>query len=297
VEYVEGTDIADLRRAVADAGYKLGAEAQTLEDVTIAAQREIQGLRNRLIVAVVLGALVMALMWAPAFVGKPYLLWVLATPVQFWAGWRFYQGTWGALKHRTADMNTLIATGTSAAYFYSAVAVLFPALFTAGGIKPSLYFDTSAMIIALILLGRFLEARAKGQTSEAIKKLIGLKPKTAVVIRNGKETQVLVDDVQVGDLILVRPGERVPVDGIVRKGYSSIDESMITGESMPVEKKAGDEVIGGTINKTGSFNLRQPRWARILPWLGLSAWWRRPRAVRRLSSVWLMSSPATSCRQ
>ncbi len=253
VEYVAGTDVANLRRAVEDAGYKLGSEAQTLEDVTIAAQRELRGVRNRFIVAAVLAAIIMALMWAPEFVGKMYLLWALATPVQFWAGWRFYRGAWGALKHRTADMNTLIATGTSAAYFYSMVALLFPALFTVGGIEPSLYFDTSAMIIALILLGRFLEARARGQTSAAIKKLIGLKPKTAIIIRDGKEREILVDDVQLGDLILVRPGERVPVDGVVRQGYSSLDESMITGESMPVEKKVGDEVIGGTINKTGSF--------------------------------------------
>jgi len=253
VEYMEGTDIARLRRVVEDAGYKLGSEAQTLEDVTIAAQRELRGVRNRFIVAAVLAALVMALMWAPEFVGKPYLLWALATPVQFWAGWRFYRGAWGALRHKTADMNTLIATGTSAAYFYSMVAVLLPKLFAGAGIELGLYFDTSAMIIALVLLGRFLEARARGQTSEAIKKLIGLKPKTAIVIRDGEEREILVDDVQLGDLILVRPGERVPVDGVVRQGYSSIDESMITGESIPVDKKLGDEVIGGTINKTGSF--------------------------------------------
>ena len=160
-------------------------------------------------------------MWTPSFAGKPYLLWALATPVQFWAGWRFYRGAWGALRHRTADMNTLIAVGTSAAYLYSVVAVLFPGLFTAGGLEPDLYFDTSAMIIALILLGRFLEARARGQTSEAIKKLIGMQPKTALVIRDGKEMEIPVEDVQVGDLILVRPGERVPVDGIIREGYSS----------------------------------------------------------------------------
>jgi len=145
-------------------------------------------------------------------------------------------------------MNTLIAVGTSAAYFYSLVAVIFPGLFVAAGREAHLYFDTSAMIITLILVGRFLEARARGQTSEAIKKLIGLKPKTALVTRDGKEVEI-----PVGDLILVRPGERVPVDGIVRQGYSSIDESMITGESIPVEKKVGDPVIGATINKTGSF--------------------------------------------
>ena len=253
VEYIEGTDIADLRRAVKDAGYELGSETETLEDVTAAAQRELRGVRNRLIFAAILALSIMVLMWAPSFVGKPYLLWVLATPVQFWAGWRFYRGAWGALRHKTADMNTLIAVGTSAAYLYSMVAVLFPGLFAAGGLEPHLYFDTSAMIIALILLGRFLEARARGQTSEAIKKLIGMQPKTASVIRDGEEMEIPVDDVQGGDLILVRPGERVPVDGIVRQGYSSIDESMITGESIPVEKKIGDEVIGATINKTGSF--------------------------------------------
>ena len=259
VEYTGGTDIARLRRAVEDAGYKLGLEAETLADVITAARQELRGIRNRFIVAVVFAALVMALMWAPEFAGKPYLLWALATPVQFWAGWRFYRGAWGALKHKTADMNTLIAVGTSAAYFYSMVAVLFPALFTINGMEPDLYFDTSAMIIALILLGRFLEARAKEQTSEAIKKLIGLRPKTALVIRDGKEREIPVDDVQLGDLVLVRPGERVPVDGVVRHGYSSIDESMITGESMPVEKKVGDRVIGGTINKTGSFQFEATR--------------------------------------
>ena len=255
VEYVEGTELGALRQAVKEAGYKLGSEAETLEDVTTAAQREIRTVRNRLILAAVLASTIMALMWTPFFEGKAYLLWALATPVQFWAGWRFYRGTWGALRHRTANMNTLIAVGTSAAYLYSMIAVLFPRLFTAGGLEPHLYFDTSAMIITLILLGRFLEARARGQTSEAIKKLIGMQPKTALVIRDGEEGEVPIEDVQVSDLVLVRPGERVPVDGIIRLGYSSTDESMITGESIPVEKKVGDKVIGATINKTGSFQL------------------------------------------
>jgi len=253
VEYTEGTDIADLRQAVKEAGYTLGSEAETLEDVTTAAKRETRTVRNRLILATALAVPIFALMWLPDFAGKVYLLWALATPVQFWAGWRFYRGAWGALRHRTADMNTLIAVGTSAAYFYSVVAILFPGLFVAAGRGADVYFDTAAMIIALILLGRFLEARARGQTSEAIKKLVGLQPKTALVIRDGEETEIPVEDVQVGDLILVRPGERVPVDGIIRQGYSSIDESMITGESIPVEKKVGDEVISATINKTGSF--------------------------------------------
>jgi len=258
--------VADMRRAVEGAGYGLGSEAATLEDVTTASQREIRGLRNRFIIALVLAVVIMGLSMGPDFPWKPYLLWALATPVQFWIGWRFYKGMWGALKHKTADMNTLIAVGTSAAYLYSMVAVLAPGLFAAADIELGLYFDTSSMIIALILLGRFLESRAKGQTSEAIKKLIGLKPKIAIVIRDGKEIELSVEAVQLGDLILVRPGERVPVDGIARQGYSSIDESMITGESIPVDKKVGDAVIGGTINRMGSFNLRQPGWARIPPW-------------------------------
>jgi Cu+-exporting ATPase len=259
VEYLEGTEFADLRRAVKDAGYELGGEAETLEDVTTASAREIKKVRDRFIFAAVLGVIIMTMMFTPHFTGMEYLLWVLATPVQFWAGLRFYKGAWGAIKHRRADMNTLIAVGTSAAYFYSVVAVLFPSLLTIGGTAPSLYFDTSAMIIAFILLGRYLEARAKGQTSAAIKNLIGLQPKTALVVRKGKELEIPIEDVQVGDIILVRPGERVPVDGIIRQGSPSIDESMVTGESLPVEKKEGDEVIGATINKTGSFQFEATR--------------------------------------
>jgi Cu+-exporting ATPase len=262
VEYAEGVRVADMQRAVHEAGYELGPEAETLKDVTTASQRDLRGVRNRLILAIVLGLLIMILGFVPTLMTQPYmpyLLWLLATPVQFWAGGRFYRGAWGALRHRTADMNTLIAVGTSAAYFYSMVAVLFSGLFTAAGLVPHLYFDTSALIIALILLGRYLETRAKGQTSEAIKKLIGLNPKTAVVVRDGEEKEVSVEEVQVGDIIVVRPGERIPVDGIVRQGYSSVDESMITGESIPVDKKVGDEVIGATINKTGSFQFEATR--------------------------------------
>ncbi len=253
VDYLEGTSAADMRRAVQDAGYQLGPEAQALEDVTSAAQHEIRAVRDKFIIAVVLAAAIMILGFVPTFTGRPYLMWALATPVQFWAGLRFYRGAWGALKHKTSDMNTLIAVGTSVAYFYSMMAVVAPGLFTTDILEPHLYFDTSAMIIALILLGRFLEARARGQTSEAIKKLIGMQPKRALVIREGQQQEIPVEDVRAGDLIMVRPGERIPADGIVSEGYSSVDESMITGESIPVEKKTGDEVIGATINKTGSF--------------------------------------------
>lgn len=262
VEYTEDVKVSDLRKAVKDAGYELGPEAETLEDVTTASQRELRAVRNRFIVAAVLGSLVMVLGFVPVLMMQPYtpyLLWALATPVQFWAGLRFYRGAWGALRHRTADMNTLIAVGTSAAYFYSVVAALFPGIFTAAGMEAHLYFDTSAMIIVLILLGRYLETRAKGQTSEAIRKLIGLNPKAAVVIRDGQEREIPVEDVIIGDIIVVRPGERIPVDGIVRQGYSSVDESMLTGESIPVEKKVADEVIGATINKTGSFQFEATR--------------------------------------
>jgi len=259
VEYVEGTDMAEIRHAVEKAGYKLFSETATLEDVTIAGEQEIRGLRNRFFFAFVLAVVIMALSMGRDFLGKSYLLWALATPVQFWTGWRFYKGAWGALRHKTADMNTLIAVGTSAAYFYSMAAVIAPNLFAVADIELGLYFDTSSMIIALILMGKFLEARAKGQTSEAIKRLIGLRPRTAIVIRDGKETEISVEGVQVGDLILVRPGERIPVDGILRRGYSSVDESMITGESIPVDKKVGDMVIGGTINKMGSFQFEAIR--------------------------------------
>ena len=259
IEYLEGVQVTEFRQAVRDAGYELGEETEGLEDVTTAAQREIKVIRDRFIVAAVLAVTIMTLMWVPAFTSRQYLLWVLATPVQFWAGWRFYRGAWGALKHRTADMNTLVVVGTSAAYFYSIVAVVFPSVFTSGGLEANIYFDTSAMIVALILLGRFLEARAKGRTSEAIKKLIGIQPKTASILRNGKEIQIAIDEVQVGDIIIVRPGERIPVDGIVQQGQSSVDESMVTGESLPVTKGEGDEVIGATINKTGSFRFEATR--------------------------------------
>ena len=259
VEYLESTTYAEMKKAVEDAGYELGKELKALEDVSETSQREIGKLRTRLIIAAAFTIPILVNMIAELFnvtiefPGKNLLLWALATPVQFWAGWRFYKGAWGALRHRTTDMNTLIAVGTSAAYLYSVIAVLFPGLFTSSGMTAHVYFDTSSAIITLILLGRYLEARAKGQTSEAIKKLIGLQPKTAIVIRDGQEQQIPIEDVLVGDLVLVRPGERVPVDGTIREGYSSLDESMITGESIPVEKKTGDEVIGATINKTGSF--------------------------------------------
>ena len=258
VEYVEGTDTGLMRRAVADAGYHLGAELTEISQLQTSTQDEATHIRNLFIFSLVVAAIIMALSMTPSldFIFKPYLLWLLATPVQFWAGLRFYKGAWGALKHRTADMNTLIAVGTSAAYLYSVAVILFPDFFAQAGVGHTLYFDTSSMIIALILMGRYLEAKAKGQTSEAIKKLIGLRPRTATVIRDGRETKLNIEDVIVDDIVVVRPGEQVPVDGIVIEGNSTIDESMLTGESIPVDKKPGDTVIGATLNRMGSFQFR-----------------------------------------
>lgn len=266
VEYLPSeTSLKEIKRAIESSGHKVleFAPSEEVEDPErLIREREYKKLKIKFIAGLFLGLLVFLgssrhwFPWIPSFLGNFYVLWALATPVQFWIGWQFYKGAWGAFKHRNAEMNTLIAVGTSAAYLYSVTATLFPSFFEAGGIKPAVYFDTSALIIVLILLGRLLEARAKGQTSEAIKKLMGLSPKTARIMREGKEIDIPVEEVLVGDTIIVRPGEKIPVDGIVKDGKSAVDESMITGESIPVKKKAGDEVIGATINKTGSFKFQ-----------------------------------------
>jgi len=188
--------------------------------------------------------------------------WALATPVQFWAGWQFYHGALAAARHRTTNMSTLIAVGTSAAYFASVLAVIAPGFFEATGGKADLYFDTAATIIALILLGRYLEVRAKGQTGEAIKRLLGLRPKTARVVRDGEELDIPIDEVVVGDVVIVRPGEKVPVDGVVVEGASAVDESMLTGESIPLEKGPDAPVFGATLNKTGTFRFRATKVGR-----------------------------------
>ena len=195
-------------------------------------------------------------MFLPEWMHNGYFLWALASIVQFWVGWQFYTTAWSALKHGTTTMNTLVAMGSSAAYLYSVLGVLFPAFFEHQGLGEPMYFDSAAFIITLILFGRLLEARAKGQTGAAIRALIGLQPKTARVVRDGAETDVPVDQVLVGDVVVVRPGEKVPVDGVVEDGFSPVDESMLTGEPIPVTKRAGDEVIGATMNTTGSFTFR-----------------------------------------
>jgi len=258
VEYLAGeVEPRDLEKAVEGAGYGVvRGEESSAEDTR---EREHKKLRVDFLLAATLTALIL-FGSLPMMLGlEPPIpmMWlnlgllVLATPVQFWAGRRFYRGAWGALRHGQANMNTLVVMGTSAAYLYSAVAALAPGLFAAG--RAEVYFDTSSLIITLILLGRLLEAWAKGRTNQAIKKLAGLQAKTARVVRGGEEVDVPVEDVVVGDIVVVRPGEKVAVDGRVVSGGSAVDESMITGESIPVTKQEGAEVIGATINASGSF--------------------------------------------
>lgn len=247
-----------LEEAVEEAGYKAiinskaGSKNKTADEIKEEEKaKELKDLKTKVIVSSVLSLVVFMgsfpewFPFIPALLVSPLLLALLASPVQFWAGWKFYQATLSGLRNRTASMDTLIAIGTSAAYGYSLLSIL--------GIFKEMYFDTAAIIITLILLGRYLEAKAKAHTSDAIKKLLGLAPKTARVVRGRKETDIPLDQVVVGDLVRVRPGEKVPVDGVVIEGVSSIDESMVTGESIPVEKIKGDTVIGATLNKSGSF--------------------------------------------
>lgn len=190
-----------------------------------------------------------SLWWARVFVG------VLTIPVLLWSGGQFFRGMWEGLKHRSANMHTLITTGISAAWLYSAVALLWPGLFPDTSMA-EVYYDVTTVVTALVVLGMAMEVRAKGKSSEAIKKLIGLQPKIAHVIREGKEVEIPVDEVDVGDIVIVRPGEKIAVDGIVIEGSSSVDESMLTGESIPVLKEPGNEVFAATLNKTGSFKFR-----------------------------------------
>jgi P-type Cu+ transporter len=195
----------------------------------------------------------------PMWLHNPWLQLALTTPVLVWAGSTFFINAWKAVKRHTATMDTLVAIGTGSAYAYSLFPTVFPGWFTTQGIAPDVYYEAVVVIITLILLGRLLENNAKGQTSEAIRKLIGLQAKTARVMRDGRETDIPIADVMLNDIILVRPGEKIPVDGKVIEGHSTIDEAMVTGESLPMKKQVGDEVIGATINKTGSFKFQATR--------------------------------------
>ena len=266
------TDLDTIQDAVSEAGYSaFSLQEQTMvtgEDDAEKSMRaaESRQLKRKVIVGGALSALIVvgamsAMLNLPLIRGldNPWIQLVLATPVLFWCGGDFFKNAWKALKRRAASMDTLVAIGTGSAYFYSIFATVFPRFFTTQGLTPEVYYEASSVIITLILLGRLFENRAKGQTSDAIRKLIGLQARDARIIRNGRELEVPIQDVQIGDVVVVRPGEKIPVDGEVVDGSSTLDESMVTGESMPVKKQAGDEVIGATINKTGSFKFRATR--------------------------------------
>ncbi len=259
-------------QAVRDTGYdvaEIPAETtQAAAQDTAREEREAayDRLRTKFVVCavisvpVVFGTMAHLLRFVPHWLGSPYLLWFLASIVQFWGARQFYTGAIAATRHKTADMNTLIAVGSSAAYLYSVAVILFPSFFAqAKGIEAALYFDTSAVIVTLILFGRLLEARARGRASDAIRHLLGLQPRTARIVRDGHDIDINIEGVIVGDVIVVRPGEKIPVDGVIVDGSSSVDESMISGEPMPVSKREGDEVVGATLNKIGSFRFRATR--------------------------------------
>lgn len=253
-----------LSSAVSNVGYQalVNEEIKTEDEEQKEKQKELKELRFKVVLSLILGSLILwggfpgLMKTAPIILQNFWVQLLLATPVQFWAGFGFYKATISALKHRTANMDTLVAIGTTVAYIYSAFVTILPELVEKIGIEPMPYFDTGAVIIGLILLGRYFEAKAKAGTSEAIKKLIGLQAKTARVLRDSKEIDLPINEVIIGDIIRVRPGEKIPVDGIILSGESSIDESMITGESMPVDKMKGDVVVGATMNKTGTFTFK-----------------------------------------
>lgn len=251
-----------IKKSIRDVGYEPVEIDQREDSDKVARDKHLKQLKTKFIVGAILSIFIFLgsfpewFSFTPEFLTNYYVLLLLTTPVQFWVGSQFYKGFLTALKNKTADMNTLIAVGTSAAYFYSIAVTLSPNYFAEKGIETFVYYDTAAIIVTLIILGRWLEAIAKSKTSEAIKKLMKLQAKTAIVIRNNEEMEIPIEEVQVNDIVIVRPGQKIPVDGIIIDGYSSVDESMVTGESMPVEKKKGDQVIGATMNKTGTFKFK-----------------------------------------
>ena len=258
------TDVTRLQDAVARAGYELveprEAAGQTRDREQSAREETQRRARSKFVVGailsvpIVIGSMVEGFLWAPAWLRNPWLLWALATPVQFWVGFEFHAGFLRDLRHRTASMSTLVSIGTNAAYFFSLAVTLWPHVFMpAGGMT---YYETGAVVITLVVLGRWLEARARGRTSEAIRRLVSLAPRTARIVREGRELDVPTTEVGVGDLVRIRPGERIPVDGVVLEGASTIDESMLTGESLPVEKTAESRVVAGSVNQTGALLFR-----------------------------------------
>ena len=270
--------LSDFRKAVESAGdYRVlkVIEGADMREAQAEAQKAyVSALMAKFVGSAILTTMIMVLSMGENLPGiksidmktRFYILLVLTIPVMFWAGTPFMRGAWAALRHRTADMNTLVAMGTLSAFIYSAVVTIAP-LGTFEGIAgmgdmPSVYFDSAAMIITLILLGRLLEAKAKGRTSSAIEKLLGLKARVAHVVTGEGERDLPLEEVEVGDILAVRPGETIPVDGEITEGTSAVDESMLSGESLPVDKQAGDQVTGSTINLTGSFRLRATRVGR-----------------------------------
>jgi P-type Cu+ transporter len=263
------TNINIITKAVVDAGYEaqiIPADLGTTDnDKNREQQLEERNLQNRVLIGatlsilLVIGSLSHFNIALPSFLAgleNPWVQLALASPVQFWVGREFQQSAWRAFRHRTADMNTLISLGTSIAFFYSFWVTINPKYFTDQGLSAEVYYEAAAMIITLTLLGRWLENRAKGATSTAIRELMGLQAKTARVVRNGTEIDIPIADVALADIIMVRPGEKIPVDGELTSGYSTVDESMLTGESFPTTKQIGDQVVGATLNKTGSFQFR-----------------------------------------
>jgi len=256
--------VPQMKKAITDAGYEVLESKDSDQEKEVRA-RELKRQKLLLISALSLAVPIMVFMLLMQFTSLGQvqflmdwgnlILFIVATPVQFIIGYQFYSGTYKALRNRRANMDTLIAVGTSAAYFYSVAVTFFPSSF----INPSVYYDTSTMIIALILFGKYLEAKAKSRTSEAIRRLIDLQAKTAVIVKDGVEVQVQADELDVSDVMVVRPGEKIPTDGVVVEGTSSVDESLLTGESMPVSKSENSEVIGGTINKNGLLRVRATR--------------------------------------
>lgn len=266
------TDIFKLKKAIDGAGYEaIIEEEETVDKEKQVRDARLKNLKIKFIVSAVLSVVPTFLAmshYIPAlsnFVDSflpmrlNYILqFIFATPVIIWAGSQFFKAAWSNLKHKTTDMNTLIAVGTGSAYAFSSFAVFYPSFFEKAGMKTGgqIYFEVAAIIITLILLGRYLEEKAKGKTSEALKKLIGLQAKKAIVIKNGREVEIDISEVQIGDVIVVKPGSKIPIDGTIVEGHSYVDESMLTGESKPVLKAKGDLIYGATINKSGSFNFK-----------------------------------------
>ena len=267
IDFIAGMVSLDaLKEAVEDAGYRMegvaSESASGERERRRARAREVRSLRNKTIVALILAALVLigslesVFTWAPAYLQSKYVLWGLATTVVLWAGGGFFVNGLGVLRFKTANMFTLISIGVGAAYLYSAAIVVFPDYFIARDMPTTLYFDTAAIIVALILVGRLLEASSRRRTSEAINRLLDLQVRTARVVHDDEAVDVPVEEVFVGDVVQVLPGERIPVDGVIIDGLSAVDESMLTGESLPIEKGPGDSVYGATINGIGAFTFR-----------------------------------------